>query len=195
MNRLMAMVRAQAFGPARVAGVLLCGAALALGGAGHDARAQSGLGNLGNFGGLSNNSDAPIDISAEELEVFDKKRYAVLSGNVIVKQGPARMQTTRLVVYYGNTAGEGERQEIDRLEASGKVTIVSGKRKGVANQASYNARTQVVIMTGDVVLTDDKSVLTGERLELNLKTGIYRMKAKRSRVRLLFERSGNNEKN
>ncbi len=150
---------------------------------------------LGNFGAFSNASNEPIDIQADTLEVFDKKFYAVLTGNVSVRQGPSTLQTKKLIIYYTKKSPEGGRQNIDRLEASGKVIISSNGRQGIANSAFYDAKSDLVTMIGDVVLNDDKSVVRGERLELNLKTGVYRMLSSNSRVRILLDRSSTGSSN
>src|SRR5690242_2016879 len=50
--------------------------------------------------GFAQNRDQPIQIEAASLEVRDKKKEAVFSGNVKVTQGDTTMTSKTLVVFY-----------------------------------------------------------------------------------------------
>ena len=61
------------------------------------------------------NSNAPIDVAADRIEVQDRADRAIFAGNVHVKQAELTLDTARLTVAY--TSGGGV--QIQRLDASG----------------------------------------------------------------------------
>ena len=83
-----------------------CAGALALGLlAAGEARAQSTMQGVPNaMQGFSQNRDQPIQIEAASLEVRDKTKEAIFSGNVKVVQGDTTMTSKTLVVFYDQSA-------------------------------------------------------------------------------------------
>ena len=92
-------------------------AALALGLAG----GQAALGQGAASALKGHDTDAPVDVAADRIEVQDRADRAIFSGNVEVRQGGLQLNTARLTVAYANAGGI----EIERLEASGGVTLRS----------------------------------------------------------------------
>ena len=81
-------------------------------GLGLPARAQTSM--QTNLDSLGIDGGQPVKIDADRFEVFDDRKQAIFSGNVILEQGPVRMQTQKLVVTY--TGGTDQRQgNIKRL--------------------------------------------------------------------------------
>ena len=54
--------------------------------------------------GFAQNRDQPIQIEAASLEMRDKKKEAVFSGNVKVVQGDTTMTSKSLVVFYDQSS-------------------------------------------------------------------------------------------
>ncbi|MCB1507651.1 MAG: lipopolysaccharide transport periplasmic protein LptA [Hyphomicrobiaceae bacterium] len=137
------------------------------------ARAQTFADGLSGF---TQNSDEPIEIESDELEVRDTEGVAVFRGSVVVRQGAAVMRTARLVVEYeggGGTPGAtaaGAEQRIRSLEASGGVVITSDDQTATGETASFDMAREVIVMSGDVVLTQGGNVVRGDRLTVNLAT-------------------------
>lgn len=126
------------------------------------------------FSGLSVDTDKPVKIEADQLEVFDDQKIAVFSGNVVVKQGKTTMQTTQLKVYYTGegTAVEGENgQRVSKLEATGKVVVKTDGQTATGDWAIFEMASQEVTLGGAVVLSQGKNVLRGTQLVVNLETG------------------------
>jgi len=66
----------------------------------------------------------------------------------------------------------GKNREISRLEATGDVVIVSEKDEtSTSDWAIYNLPSQLVTIGGNVVLSQGQSVLKGDRLVIDLRTG------------------------
>ncbi|ETW12409.1 hypothetical protein ATO8_12691 [Roseivivax marinus] len=122
------------------------------------------------FGGMRQDSSLPVEISADQLEVSQSDGTALYTGNVVIGQGEMRLAAPRVLVVYGEQAGR-----IDRLEASGGVTLVSGEEAAEADQADYDIDAGTVEMTGNVLLTQGQNALTSERMVVDLDTGTAQM--------------------
>ena len=113
------------------------------------------------------NSDAPIDLSADRLEVQDRADRAMFSGNVHVRQSDLTLDTSRLTVAYSSGGGV----QIQRLDASGGVTVKSPSETARGNFGIYDLDRKLITLIGDVVLTRQGSQLNGQRLVIDLDSG------------------------
>lgn len=169
------------------------------------AQAQSTVQGVPNaMQGFSQNRDKPIQIDAQSLEMRDKDKAATFSGNVKVVQGDTTMRSKTLVVFYDNEdkssaksavksamPGPGGSTSIRRLEARGGV-IVTQKDQTVTGQTGvFDMKANTVTMLGGVVLTKDKNVLRGDRLVVDMTTGVSRVESDGGRgVSGMFQSSG-----
>ncbi len=172
------------------------------------ARAQSAVSNVPNaMQGFSQNRDQPIQIEAASLEMRDKKKEATFSGNVKVVQGDTTMTAKSLVVFYdsgpapaksrrGKTApmqsaspGPGGSSSIRKLEARGGVVVKQKDQVVTGETAIFDTRANLITMAGGVVLTQCKNVLRGDRLLVDMTTGVSRVESNSGRVQALFEQS------
>ncbi len=112
-------------------------------------------------------TDAPVDVAADRIEVQDRADRAIFSGNVEVRQGRLQLSTSRLTVAYADTGGI----EIKRLEASGGVTLRSPSETARSRFAIYDLDRRLVTMIGGVTLTRGESNVQGGRLVLDLDSG------------------------
>ena len=133
------------------------------------------------FGGLKQDTTLPVEIQADTLKVDQGDGSATFSGNVLVGQGDMRMTAALVRVEYA--AGGGA---IQRLHASGGVTVASGGEAAEAAEAIYSIDSGNIVMTGDVLLTQGASALSGQKLVVNLKTGTGTMEG---RVQTVFQPS------
>lgn len=112
-------------------------------------------------------SKAPIDLSADRAEAQDRADRAIFAGNVIVKQGELTLRTARLTVAYANQNG----LDINRIDASGGVTVVSPSETAKGDFAVYDLNEGLITMVGNVRLERGGSYLSGARLTIDLDTG------------------------
>ncbi len=112
-------------------------------------------------------SNAPVDVSADRLEVQDRIDRAVFAGNVTAKQGALTLQTERLTIAYSS----GDGIQIDRLDASGGVVVTSPSETARGNFAVYDLDAKLITLIGDVRLARQGSTLNGSRLLIDLDTG------------------------
>lgn len=121
---------------------------------------------------LSN--DKPVQISSDSLEVDQQKSEAIFSGNVIATQGTVNMRSDVMIVHY-RKAPEGttdaSAKGISRIDAKGNVVFTNATDTAKGDAAVYDVDAQTLDLTGDVLLTRDKNILKGTRMNYNLATG------------------------
>lgn len=168
--------------------------------------------------GFSQNRDQPIQIEAASLEMRDKKKEATFSGNVKVVQGDTTMTSKTLVVFYESsgdkqaapqaapakgqkaaapmqsaTPGPGGASSIKRLEARGNVVVTQKDQVVTGETAVFDTKTNLITMLGgsggQVVLTQCQNVLRGDRLMVDMTTGVSRVESDSGKVQGLFIQS------
>jgi lipopolysaccharide export system protein LptA len=113
------------------------------------------------------NSNAPVDVAADRIEVQDRADRAIFSGNVVVRQAELTLNAPRLTVAYSNTGGI----EIDRIDASGGVTVRSPSETATGQYAIYDIDTRLITLIGGVTLVRGDSRVNGGRLVINMRDG------------------------
>jgi lipopolysaccharide export system protein LptA len=185
--------------------------------AANDARAQGTMQGVPNaMQGFSQNRDQPIQIEAASLEMRDKKKEATFAGNVKVIQGDTTMTSKTLVVFYESggagpaaaaapakgaksgtmqsaTPGPGGSSSIKRLEARGNVVVTQKDQVVTGETAVFDTRTNLITMLGGVVLTQCKNVLRGDRLMVDMTTGVSRVESDTGKVQALLPQGGSGD--
>ena len=153
--------------------------------------------------GFSQNRDQPVKIQSDGLVVRDKDKMATFTGNVHVTQGDTEMRSKVLVVYYldsskpgpapattmktaqpGAPPGSGEQQQIKRIEATGGVLVTQKDQNAAGDNGTFDMQSNTVTLNGNVVVTRGKDVVRGQRLVVDLNTGVSRIDG--GRVDALF---------
>jgi lipopolysaccharide export system protein LptA len=166
--------------------------------------------------GFSQNRDQPIQIEAASLEMRDKKKEATFAGNVKVVQGDTTMTSKILVVFYDSAStapatpqppanakaaksaptqapmqaaapGPGGSSSIRRLEAKGSVVVTQKDQVVTGETAIFDTKANLITMTGGVVLTQCKNVLRGDRLKVDMTTGVSRVESDSGKVQGMFD--------
>jgi len=174
--------------PRRAAPLYLTGcAAIALGLIMPVSMAWSQTPGSGLAASYSKNSDKPIDIVADSLEVDDGKKIAVFKGNVSATQGDFNLRAKEIQVLY--TSGDdkapkaeaassvpgGGNANITQIDAKGKVLITTkGDQTATSDWAIFEVKKQQVTIGGDVRLSQGKNLIRGSRLVIDLTTGLSR---------------------
>jgi lipopolysaccharide export system protein LptA len=150
--------------------------------------------------GFSQNRDQPVHIEAATLEVRDKQKEATFSGDVHVTQGDTDMRCKSLVVFYEGGPGEssdkstdksteksntltaakpgpGGEQRIKRLEARGGVVVTQKEQTATGDLGIFDMKTNTVTLNGNVIMTQGKNVLRGDRLVVDLTSGVSRVES------------------
>jgi lipopolysaccharide export system protein LptA len=85
--------------------------------------------------------------------------------------------------------GPGGASSIRRLEARGGVVVTQKEQVVTGDLAVFDTRANLITMKGNVVLTQCKNVLRGDRLFVNMTTGVSRVESDSGRVQGLFIQS------
>lgn len=126
------------------------------------------------FGTIQQDTSLPVEVTADSLSVSQTDGTAIFTGNVIIIQGDMRLAAPRVLVVYAETSAESTGR-IERLEATGGVTLVSGPDAAEAERADYNIDDGRVVMQGNVLLTQGSSALTSDQMTVNLEGGTAQM--------------------
>ncbi len=86
--------------------------------------------------------------------------------------------------------GPGGSSSIRRLEARGDVKVTQKDQVVTGETAVFETKTNLITMVGGVVLTQGKNVLRGDRLMVDMTTGVSRVESDSGRVQGLFQSSG-----
>jgi lipopolysaccharide export system protein LptA len=141
--------------------------------------------------GFSQNRNEPVHIDAATLEVRDKDKVATFSGDVHVTQGDTNLRCKTLVVFYEQddakadanktlkaaSPGPGGQQRIKRLEARGGVVVTQKDQTATGETGVFDMKTNTVTLIGKVLMTQGQNVLRGERLVVDLTSGVSRVES------------------
>lgn len=117
-------------------------------------------------------TDKPIEITADTLEVLQNEQKAVFKGHVIAIQGKIHITSDSMTVHYrtGDQKKEGA-QAISKIVVKGNVLLATPEESAKGDTGIYNVDENKITLTGHVVLTKGENVVQGEHLEYDLKTG------------------------
>jgi len=157
--------------------------------------------------GFSQNRGQPVQIEAARLEVRDKDRKATFTGRVKVVQGDTTMRCKTLIVFYepkqqptagaagampAAKPGPGGSSQISKLEASGGVTVTQKDQTATGETGLFDMKSNTVTLLGNVLVSQGPNVLRGERLTVDLTTGVSHVEAgNNGQVKMLIQQ--NNE--
>ena len=113
------------------------------------------------------NSNAPVDVTADRIEVQDRADRAIFAGNVHVTQAELTLDTARLTVAYSG----GESVQIRRLDAAGGVTVRSPSEVAKGEFGIYDLDRKLITLIGNVQLNRGQNQVNGSRLVIDLDSG------------------------
>jgi lipopolysaccharide export system protein LptA len=108
-------------------------------------------------------SDAPIDITGDRLEV--ENDVATFLGNVRAVQGPAILTAERLV------ADLDDKGSFTKIRAQGTVRYSNGKEAITGARALFDDVARTITISENVVVTQGEQVMTGGELVYWVDTG------------------------
>ena len=117
------------------------------------------------------NSDAPVDVTADRIEVQDRADRAIFAGNVHVTQAELTLDTSRLTVAYSGGQSQPGGVQIRRLDAAGGVTVHSPSETAKGDFGIYDLDRKLITLIGNVQLTRDQNLVNGARLVIDLDSG------------------------
>ena len=126
-----------------------------------------------NLTGLQQDTSLPVEVTADRLSVDQATGLATFEGNVVVLQGEMKISAGSARIEY-LPDGKG----IAKVIFDGRVTFASPTDAAEADAAVYTIASGEVVMTGDVLLTQGQTTISGSRLVYNLDAGTGSMEGR-----------------
>jgi lipopolysaccharide export system protein LptA len=117
------------------------------------------------------NTNAPVDVTADRIEVQERADRAVFSGNVHAAQADLTLDTPRLTVAYSTAQGNGNSVQIQRLDATDGVVVHSASETAKGDFGVYDLDRKLITLIGNVQLNRDNNQVNGSRLVIDLTSG------------------------
>lgn len=114
------------------------------------------------------NSNAPVNYTADRIELQDRQDRVVLSGNVDVSQDNLRVRAARTVVNFTNA----DSLRIQQITATGGVLVTRGDEVARGDVAVYDFNRRIITMAGNASLRRGGDTLNGQRFVIDLNSGV-----------------------
>lgn len=115
--------------------------------------------------------DLPLNIEADALDgTLDEDGTANLKGNVHITQGSMDVHAdlatiTRVAGDFNRVVFQGKPAKLNQINDDGT------EMRAQAQRIDYNVNTDIVVLTGAVVVEQERGTLRGERVTYNLTSG------------------------
>ncbi|MES2984859.1 MAG: LptA/OstA family protein [Pseudomonadota bacterium] len=135
-------------------------------------------------GPAAGQSDKPIEVSSDKLDVFQDQNKAVFTGNVIAVQGTSNLRSKVMTVFYRQDSApkadapavakpaEAPPPGIYRIEAEQDVVFTTPTEAATGDTGIYDVDADTIDILGKtVILTRGQNVLKGTKMTYNMTTG------------------------
>jgi lipopolysaccharide export system protein LptA len=109
--------------------------------------------------GFEFNKKDPIYITADWMEVDQKKNTITYKGRVVTIQNEMTMRSETLTAYY-----EPEMKQMKQIVAEGKVNATQGNRVATGDRAVFDDKAKTVTLTGSPVMRQGNSQVSGAKV-------------------------------
>jgi lipopolysaccharide export system protein LptA len=141
--------------------------------------------------GFSQNRGQPVKIESDKLDVRSKDNVATFTGNVHVTQGDTELHSKVLVVFYVDTSKPSPTPVNAMKAARGGVLVTQKEQNAAGDTGIFDMQSNSVTLNGNVVVTRGKDVVRGQRLVVDLNTGVSHIDG--GRVDMLLGSAPNGE--
>lgn len=129
-----------------------------------------------------------VNIEAAEMEILDGEKKTIFRGDVVAKRSNETIRCPEMIITYVDVKQPDgtDKSEADLMNCPGKSIITTATQKITGNSAKLYVRKDELVVTGDVKVTDGKTVLRGPEFFTNTKTKRSIMKGAGGRVKGTF---------
>jgi lipopolysaccharide export system protein LptA len=117
------------------------------------------------------NTNAPVDVTSDRIEVQERADRAVFTGNVHATQADLTLDTQRLTVAYSGGQANNSNLQINRLDAAGGVVVRDPTETAKGDFGIYDLDRKLITLIGNVQLNRDSNQVNGSRLIIDLNSG------------------------
>lgn len=132
--------------------------------------------------GFARNRNEPVKIDASRLEVHDKDKLAIFSGNVYVQQGDTNMRCPELKVYYEGevkgapknssapSSGEAKPATAPAAAPAAAPATAPAAAKASTTENNVQQRIKRLEALGGVIVVSKDQKATGDRADFDIKS-------------------------
>ena len=106
----------------------------------------------------------PIEVTADKFTVDEANNEAVFDGSVVISREGLDMRAQTVRISYG----EGGQTDIRSLVATGNVRIRAAGQDATGDRATFDPRTQILKLTGNVRVSSVQGTVSGPDLTIDL---------------------------
>jgi lipopolysaccharide export system protein LptA len=146
-------------------------------------------GGLASFGAAQaqvSGQGGPVMVGGDTIHMDELAHTQTLTGRVEVIQDDARLRADKVVITRQAGANGSGFGEVVNIVATGNVYYVTPDSTMKGDQAVYTKATDDMVLTGDVILTQNQNVTTGKRLVYNLTQKTTNLDAGTGRVKAII---------
>ena len=118
-------------------------------------------------------SGTDVITANQQMEYYERKQMAVARGGAKAVHGDKTLSANTLVAYFRKT--RDGRSEIHQVDAFNNVDIVTAQDRVRSDKGVYNVTSGIATLIGRVRITRGDNVLTGDKAEVNLNTGVSKL--------------------
>ncbi|MEO8758477.1 MAG: LptA/OstA family protein [Devosia sp.] len=108
----------------------------------------------------------PVKITGDKFVVDDANHHATFTGKVVVLRTKLTVWAAKVVVDYGS----GGPSDIKSFVATGSVRIKTPDQDATGDKAVFNPSTQMLRLTGNVIVVNSTGTVGSSELVVNLAT-------------------------
>lgn len=114
----------------------------------------------------------PVNVEANSMEISENKNQAIFKGGVVAVRDGETMKSDVMVVDYDQVkqADGTNGTEVSYLDATGNITITTKTQVITGSAAKMNVKENTLVVTGNVRVVQGKTVLVGQKLNVDLDT-------------------------
>jgi lipopolysaccharide export system protein LptA len=120
-----------------------------------------------------------VDIEADRLDVNTKNGTAIFRGRVKATRPDTTVKGNTLTLAYDQKS-----RKVTLLTAEGDVDILWNDKRATCAKAVYNLTNEVMVLTGNVVITRGQERITGQKVTLDRKNDTQVVEGAGGRVKV-----------
>jgi lipopolysaccharide export system protein LptA len=120
----------------------------------------------------ASDSSRDVNVEADNMEVLEAEKKAIFTGNVKGERAGTRFRGDRMTIHYVDTVRDdgSKKTQVTTVDVIGNVEIVTATQTITGDSANLDLRSDILTVSGDVKVTQGKTVINGTTLKVNLKT-------------------------
>lgn len=112
-----------------------------------------------------NVSASKVTVTADTYTIEQDKNLSTFTGHVVVVQPTVKIWADKAVARYGTGISD-----VKTFEATGHVKLQTATETATGESAVYDPKSQLLTLTGDVVVTSANGTVRGGSMVMNLAT-------------------------